>query len=64
MNSNNIQEVVVETLKAKSLKLATAESCTAGIISAKITEISGASEVFDFGISAYSNDVKMNCKKT
>ena len=56
----SVQKCVVELLKARSLKLATAESCTSGLISAKITEISGASEVFGFGLSAYSNEVKIN----
>ena len=57
---SSVQKCVVELLKARSLKLATAESCTSGLISAKITEISGASEVFGFGLSAYSNEVKIN----
>ncbi len=56
----SIQEAVVELLKARGMKLATAESCTSGLISSKITEVSGASSVFDFGISAYSNEIKMN----
>lgn len=55
----NVQESVVELLKSRSLKLATAESCTSGLISSKITEISGASEVFHYGLSAYSNDIKI-----
>lgn len=57
---SSVQKCVVELLKSRSLKLATAESCTSGLISAKITEISGASEVFGFGLSAYSNEVKIN----
>ena len=56
---STVQESVVELLKEKSLKLATAESCTSGLISSKITEISGASEVFDYGLSAYSNNIKI-----
>ena len=59
-NFSSIQECVVELLKVRSLTLATAESCTSGLISSKITEISGASEVFGFGLSAYSNEVKIN----
>lgn len=59
-DENSIQGRVVELLKKHSLKLATAESCTSGIISSKITDVNGASEVFDFGISAYSNEIKVN----
>lgn len=54
-----VQESVVKLLKARHLKLATAESCTSGLISSKITQISGASEVFHYGLSAYSNDIKI-----
>ncbi len=59
-SEHSIQGRVVKLLKSHKLKLATAESCTSGIISSKITDINGASEVFDFGISAYSNEIKMN----
>lgn len=56
----NIQTAVVNMLKEKKLKIATAESCTAGMLSSMITEVSGASEIFEFGISAYANRVKVN----
>lgn len=55
----NLQQKVVETLKRKNLKLATAESCTAGMLSERITEIPGASEVFEMGVTAYANYVKV-----
>lgn len=55
----NLQQKVVETLKTKKLKLATAESCTAGMLSERITEIPGASEVFEMGVTAYANYVKV-----
>ncbi len=54
----SIENAVVKLLKEKGLKLATAESCTAGKISAAITSIAGASDVFDFGASTYSNEMK------
>lgn len=54
----NLETVVVNSLKEKKLHLATAESCTAGKISAAITSVAGASGVFDFGASTYSNDMK------
>lgn len=51
---------VVELLKEKNIKLATAESCTGGLISKLITDCSGASSVFDGGVVSYSNSVKVN----
>lgn len=40
------------------MTLATAESCTAGYIPKRITDIAGASSVFEYGAITYSNDVK------
>jgi len=45
-------------LKAKGLKMATAESCTGGGIAARMTSVSGSSEYFVGGIVAYQNEVK------
>lgn len=59
-DKNSIEEVTVELLKEKNLTLATAESCTAGLISKRITDISGASAVYMGSVVSYSNDVKMN----
>lgn len=42
----------------KNLTLATAESCTGGLIAAALTEIPGSSAVFDRGFVTYSNDSK------
>lgn len=55
-----LESVVVSMLKAKGLTVATAESCTAGYISKRITDISGASKVFNMGVSTYSNESKTN----
>lgn len=49
---------LVDHLRAKGLKLATAESCTGGLIAGAITEIAGSSEVFDRGFVTYSNEAK------
>jgi nicotinamide-nucleotide amidase len=49
-----------ETLRAKNLKLATAESCTGGMISAAFTDLSGSSDIFDRGFVTYSNEAKMD----
>ncbi len=48
-----------EVLKAKALKLVTAESCTGGGIAQAITEISGSSDWFDRGFVTYSNQAKI-----
>ena len=45
-------------LKAKGLKLATAESCTGGWVAQAVTSISGSSEWFDRGFVTYSNQAK------
>ena len=44
----------------KKVSIATAESCTAGLLAAKITSIPGASSFFKGGIIAYQNDVKID----
>ena len=44
----------------KKVSIATAESCTAGFLAAKITSIAGASSFFKGGIIAYQNDIKIN----
>lgn len=49
---------LVGELRAKSLKLATAESCTGGLLAGLFTEIAGSSDVFECGFVTYSNDAK------
>ena len=44
--------------RAKGLKIATAESCTGGLIAGLLTEIAGSSDVFERGFVTYSNDAK------
>jgi nicotinamide-nucleotide amidase len=46
-------------LRLRQLKIATAESCTGGLIAALLTEIPGSSDVVDRGFVTYSNDAKM-----
>ncbi len=54
----NIENILVELLIEKKMKLATAESCTGGLIAQKITSVPGASECFDCGVVTYSNEQK------
>ena len=49
---------VVDAAIAKNVTLTTAESCTGGMVSAAITEIAGASAIFERGFVTYSNDAK------
>lgn len=51
---------IVELLKEKGLTLSVAESCTGGLISKSITDISGCSSVFFGGVVSYDNSVKEN----
>ena len=53
-------ERVLEAAREKNLKLATAESCTGGLISAALTAVPGSSDVFVGGVVSYTNDVKMH----
>jgi len=53
-----LEEQVVKTLNEKGLVLATAESCTGGLIAKRITDVSGSSAVFNCGIVSYSNEIK------
>lgn len=53
-----IEEAVIEKLKEKHIKVTTAESCTGGLIAKRITDVPGASEVFDCGIISYANEIK------
>ena len=56
---SSLEEVVVEGLKARKMAIACAESCTGGLIAKRITDISGASEVFGYGCVTYWNEAKM-----
>ncbi len=58
MNVSGLEQVVVQKLMEKGMTLSTAESCTAGIISKRITDISGASKVFEMGAATYSSNKK------
>lgn len=49
---------VLKSCRAKGLRLSTAESCTGGLISGCLTEVSGSSEVLERGFITYSNQAK------
>lgn len=56
----DLAAVVIKTLAAKTLTLSCAESCTGGMISARLTDVPGASQVFAGGAVTYSNELKMH----
>ena len=53
-----VAEIVLDLCRERGLTLATAESCTGGLVAARLTAIPGSSDVFRGGVVAYSNDVK------
>lgn len=54
-----LAEDVLVGARAQGLHIATAESCTGGLIGATLTEIPGSSDVFERGLIVYSNRAKM-----
>lgn len=55
----NIESALVSALRERGLTLAVAESCTGGLLAKRITDVSGASQVFLGGCVTYSNEAKM-----
>lgn len=53
-------EGVLTAYRARGQRIATAESCTGGLIAGCLTEIAGSSDVVDRGFVTYSNDAKMD----
>ena len=58
VNSSGLEYEVVQTLTKTKEKVATAESCTGGLLSERITAVSGASAVFECGICSYGTNIK------
>lgn len=58
-NAELAQQLVIEFTR-QGLMIATAESCTGGMIAAAITDIAGSSAVLDRGFVTYSNDAKQD----
>lgn len=54
----NLQTAAVHALKASGMHVAVAESCTGGYVAKRLTDVSGASEVFECGAVTYSNQMK------
>lgn len=59
MNSSRIEKTLGDLLVQKECYIATAESCTGGLIADRITDIPGSSRYFLGGMVTYSNEAKM-----
>ena len=53
-----VEELVLDLARARGLSLAAAESCTGGLVAARLTSVPGSSDVFRGGVVAYDNGVK------
>lgn len=63
MPSTSAIESLAKTLRTRSATLSLAESCTGGLVSARIAALSGVSDVYRGGVVAYSNDLKLQILK-
>ena len=59
MDMENLEKAVVGLMQRLNKTLATAESCTGGLLAKRLTDIPGASAVFPGGVVAYSNPAKI-----
>src|ERR1700730_9522708 len=60
MDQDLIEEAraLIELCRRKKLRIATAESCTGGLVAGTLTEVAGSSDVFERGFVTYSNEAK------
>ena len=59
-NAETMQQVVGELLRARGLRISAAESCTGGLVMARLTEVPGSSDYVDRGVVVYSNQAKID----
>jgi PncC family amidohydrolase len=59
INDSPIEQVIGNILRARGLKIATAESCTGGLVADRITNVPGSSEYFIGGVVAYAYEAKV-----
>ncbi len=57
-DERSVAEVVLALCRGRGYRLGTAESCTGGLVAARLSDMAGASDVLAGGIVAYANDVK------
>jgi len=58
LDERPVEELVLDLCRERGLTLATAESCTGGLVAARLTAVAGSSDVFRGGVVAYANEVK------
>ena len=58
MGARGAAQAVIDLCRERGWTLASAESCTGGLVGAELTALAGASDVYVGGVIAYSNDVK------
>ncbi|MEY4878766.1 MAG: nicotinamide-nucleotide amidohydrolase PncC, partial [Pseudomonadota bacterium] len=54
----DLAERVLTKAREKNIRIATAESCTGGLIAASLTEVAGSSDVVEAGFTVYANEAK------
>lgn len=59
MSAEDLAARILAAARARGFTIATAESCTGGLVAAALTEIPGSSDVFDRGFVTYSNPAKI-----
>ena len=57
-DERTVEEMVLDAARAERLTIATAESCTGGLVGARLTSVPGASAVYVGGVISYSDDLK------
>src|SRR5439155_7359453 len=57
-DERRVEELVLSLADANGLRLATAESCTGGMVAARLTDVAGSSTSFVGGVVAYADEVK------
>jgi nicotinamide-nucleotide amidase len=57
-DERGVEEIVLDLCRARGWTLATAESCTGGMLAARLTSVPGSSDVFVGSVVAYANEVK------
>ncbi|RUY69046.1 CinA family protein, partial [Mesorhizobium sp. M7A.F.Ca.CA.001.13.1.1] len=60
MTNSDLANALLQACQKRGIMLATAESCTGGMIIAALTDIAGSSAVVDRGFITYSNEAKMD----
>ncbi len=60
INDADLAALVLAELRARGARLAVAESCTGGLIAARLTEVPGSSDVFTGGVVTYADEAKIH----